>query len=480
MAIAKVQSVSGNGATLVLNGVAAGNALIYVSAYNRQPGTGVAETTPTDSNGTFAASSNDAAVQVTSISNFDIGASIFHEQNAAAGTHTVTPQANTIHNCSVTEFSGLLSSGMFDVAKSAKSIVGSQTSQVTGTTLTTAQANELEVIGLAILQSTGGNPIGLTDPVAGTTTLKLDQNTTTDIGDQQAFKVLSSVGTVSETFNWTTVDASTGSFGCIATFKGTLSTDIGPVNYAQRGGRGPSAGPSMRRMAPQKFPDTFPPAVSAQPFPTTGRIHPGMGGPAARRRIPQQYADTVSTPNVTVALTGASATFAAGTLGVTHTQALTGQAITSSAGTVKAALAKALTGSQATFSAGTLKANAAIALAGSRVTFSSGILKPATNVALLGSRATFTAGIVTPSTGVTVALTGSRATFSTGTTLSSTSVSLSGARGTFTAGTVAVTPTRHRGGLGDDSDTRRRERIRRDDEEIISLVASVVPLLDGD
>lgn len=221
MSIAKVQSVTGNGATLVLNGVVAGNALIYASAYYRITSTGVAEATPTDSNGTFIASSSDSpAVNASQ----DIGASIFHEENAAAGTHTVTPQANTIHNCSVTEFSGLLTSGILDAANHDTNIAGSQTSQGTGTTQTTVQADELEIIALAILQSMGGNPIGLTDPVAGTTTLKIDQNTVTDLGDQQSFKVLYSIGAKSETFNWTTTDSFTGSYGCIATF---LSKDAG-------------------------------------------------------------------------------------------------------------------------------------------------------------------------------------------------------------------------------------------------------------
>lgn len=215
MSAAKIQSVTGNGATLVLNGVTAGNALIYASAFSRAVSTGVAEATPTDSNGTFAASSSDSPIL---LAGQDLGAAIFHEENAAAGTHTVTPQANTIHNCSVTEFSGLLTSGILDAAEHDTNIAGNQTSQGTGTTQATTQADELEVIALAILQSTGDNPIGLTNPVAGTTTLKIDQNTATDLGDQQSFKITNSVGAKSETFNWTTTDPATASFGCIATF----------------------------------------------------------------------------------------------------------------------------------------------------------------------------------------------------------------------------------------------------------------------
>lgn len=234
MSIAKVQSVSGNGATLVLNGVVAANALIYASSYYRFVKTGTPEATPTDSNGTFSASSNDAPINNGTA---DIGASIFHEQNAASGTHTVTPEANTIHNCSLTEFSGLLTSGMFDVSKSASDSTLNHLSQGTGDTLNTAQSDELEIVALAVLQSSGGNPFGLTDPIVGTTTLKIDQNTATDIGDQHSFKVLYSAGSKSETFNWTTLDT-TSSFGCIATFLSpTTGSGIGSSNLASSAGR---------------------------------------------------------------------------------------------------------------------------------------------------------------------------------------------------------------------------------------------------
>ena len=57
MAITLVQSVTGNGATLVLNGVAAGNALFLIDSYFRSASSGVGEAVPTDSNGTFLAAS---------------------------------------------------------------------------------------------------------------------------------------------------------------------------------------------------------------------------------------------------------------------------------------------------------------------------------------------------------------------------------------------------------------------------------------
>ena len=215
--ITKIQSVTGSGATLALNGVASGNLLVYVSSYHRSSSTGVKETAPTDSNGTFSAASNDLPLVA---SGLDIGASIFFEANTAAGTHTVTPQANTIHNCTLTEYSGMLTAGTLDQNKSAQDGAASHLSQVTGTTGATSQAEELSVIALALLQSAGGNPVGLTDPVSTYTTLQIGQNTASNIGTEHSFEILSSVGAQSATFDWTTVDAVVcASMGCIATFK---------------------------------------------------------------------------------------------------------------------------------------------------------------------------------------------------------------------------------------------------------------------
>lgn len=235
MSIAKVQSVTGNGSTLILNGVVAGSALIYASAYFRSAGSALKEAAPTDSNGTFLAASNDVP---NDIGHQTSGASIFYEENAAAGTHTVTPEANTIHNCSLTEFSGMAVSGLFDVATSAVSVAGNQTSQDTGA-IVTAQADELEFIALTVWQNFGGNPIGITDPVPSTTTIKIGQNTNTDIGNLHAFEVLSVGGRKSETFNWMTTDALTASFGCIAAFNAAprLGESIDSSNLTSFPGR---------------------------------------------------------------------------------------------------------------------------------------------------------------------------------------------------------------------------------------------------
>src|SRR5215510_10792562 len=105
MAAVKVQSATGNGATVALTSVAAANLVTYISSYYRNSSTGNAEATPTDSSGTMTAASNDTPQTVGSE---DAGTSIFYQENVAAATHTLTPQTNTIHNVTVTEWSGVL------------------------------------------------------------------------------------------------------------------------------------------------------------------------------------------------------------------------------------------------------------------------------------------------------------------------------------------------------------------------------------
>src|SRR5258708_9129159 len=115
MTIAKVQSVTGAGATLVLNGVASGNMLSVQESYLRS-GSATVAGTRTDSNGTLAVASVDATF---SLSGSGTGAATWYEKNAASGTHTVTPDSGVSYNCTLTEWSGLDTGSPFDVAKSA-------------------------------------------------------------------------------------------------------------------------------------------------------------------------------------------------------------------------------------------------------------------------------------------------------------------------------------------------------------------------
>ena len=222
MALTKVQSVTGAGATLVLNGVAANNALTFQeSSFDNSSGTALA--TPTDSNGTFTIASADAGTQATGLGFALVG--IWYNQAAAAGTHTVTPQARNGYNGTLTEWSGLATSGMLDVAKSAGSGAGGQTSQATGTTSATAQADELVLICLSVGATPGAANIGLTDPVSTFTTLQVVNDDAGNIGTMHSWKETAATGTQSATFNWTDNSATETTMGCIATFKVAATAD---------------------------------------------------------------------------------------------------------------------------------------------------------------------------------------------------------------------------------------------------------------
>ena len=148
-------------------------------------------------------------------------------------------------------------------------------------------------------------------------------------------------------------------------------------------------------------------------------------------------AGTVS-PAVSVALSGTTATFSAGTLTPSTSKQLTGQTISSSAGTIGVSTDLALTGSSSTFTAGTISPELSVSMSGVSSTFSAGTLTPAIDVSLTGLSGTFTAGTMSTGNDVVVALSGSTATFSAGTLSPQSAVSLLGASSSFTAGTLSA------------------------------------------
>ena len=236
MAITQVsgQKVTGSGATIVLTGVTAGNTLILQTGYYRTNTTGVAETVPTDSTGdTWLVGRADIPQAFDSGPAHDLGASIFYLPNATAGTHTVTPEANTSHQQCLSEFSGLMTSASLDQSTSNKSNADTHTSLATGTTATTTQADELVVINHAIGARNGVSNITYTDPVSGFTTLYNQPNDATSVGVLQAYKVLATTGTQTATFNWVSGETFMGSQAVIATFKAAGAAANAPsVNEA--------------------------------------------------------------------------------------------------------------------------------------------------------------------------------------------------------------------------------------------------------
>ena len=146
-------------------------------------------------------------------------------------------------------------------------------------------------------------------------------------------------------------------------------------------------------------------------------LHPGRSpgyAPYSARFWQSPWGVVATNPNVTATLTGASATFTAGTVVPNNAVPLTGAKATFTPGTLAVSHTQALTGQKATFSPGTLGVTHTNPLTGQRATFSRGIVSSALSVPLAGSRATFGAGTVTPITGLFVALTGASATFAAG------------------------------------------------------------------
>jgi hypothetical protein len=156
---------------------------------------------------------------------------------------------------------------------------------------------------------------------------------------------------------------------------------------------------------------------------------PGISPDYQKLFTPRRFSSLANaSTDITVALTGQSATFAQGSLSPGLSVALTGQAATFAQGTLSSSLSVSLTGQAATFAAGSMTPNISVALGGNSATFSTGVLTATAGgnvtVALTGQSATFTQGSLSPT--ITAALTGQSGTFSAGSLSKSSSVGLTG------------------------------------------------------
>lgn len=124
------------------------------------------------------------------------------------------------------------------------------------------------------------------------------------------------------------------------------------------------------------------------------------------------------------------------------TVALSGQSVSFSAGTLTplTEYSFTLSGQSGTFSGGTLTPSndVELALSGQSASFASGTLSGLVeySIALSGSSASFSLGTLTPDTGVVIALSGQSSTFSVGTLYSNLEVPLIGISSTFSLGTI--------------------------------------------
>lgn len=217
-AIALAQScVTGTG-NLTLNGVAAGNTLVAFQSSFRGSAITTAIAVPTDTNGTFVGGISGVGGLFQASTGVAIQG-IFYEVNAASGTHTVTFEANGSNNKTLCEFSGMATADVLDVSANAKTDNSDITSQVTGTTGTTSQADELIVIAVALAATVGSTDVTFTNPVSGFTSLQVVPNDASDIATFHAYKIVSATGTQAATFNWTQHETSIGAHAAIAAFK---------------------------------------------------------------------------------------------------------------------------------------------------------------------------------------------------------------------------------------------------------------------
>lgn len=214
------------GASVTITGVTLGDTLIFNLGASGISTTQVAYTTPTDSSSdTWAAASTGAS---TGASNTDsVQPGIWWLRAAKAGTHTLSQSYGSAvwGNWSLVETTPM---GAVDqtVRNSGNTSV---TTGNTGTSGATTQAAEF-VVAVLSTNTTGAGlaSTGFSDPPAGYTSLKVQNDTTAHIGGEQAYKELAATGTQSATWTWTnTGNAAETSWGAaLATFSTVTSPSV--------------------------------------------------------------------------------------------------------------------------------------------------------------------------------------------------------------------------------------------------------------
>jgi hypothetical protein len=113
--------------------------------------------------------------------------------------------------------------------------------------------------------------------------------------NQATIEFKSGVAIASNAATFTAINATDNANTLMVMFKESVAAGATVSGPFFRAGRGPGAGPSMRRMQPQKFPtpalvDTVTPLPQIQALRSRG---PGMG-PRLRRMVPQRYPDGIA------------------------------------------------------------------------------------------------------------------------------------------------------------------------------------------
>lgn len=342
---------------------------------------------------------------------------IASKDSTAAGTTTVKAQssASTTIAMGIAEYSGIAASASLDKTVSANS---TGTAANSGNTATTTVANELvySAMGLA---GNGGTVVG-----SGSTTL-LDTVTNTGSGNI-SFAHGSQIVTVTGTYN--------GQY--------TLGTSqewaVAVATYAAASGGGAGA---TAWLTPIRGPGRSPgkPPVSARFYQppraltiTSTDVTSALTGQTATFTV-----GTI-TPTISYGLTEQTATFTEGTLSPTASYSITGQSASFIEGILTPAISYGLSAQTATFTEGVLSANLAAALTAQTATFAEGALTPSVDYFPSAQSATFSPGTI--ASGVNMGLAGQTATFSEGNVVPAIDYSFNGQMARFTEG-IIVGPT---------------------------------------
>lgn len=245
--MALIQSIPGvPPISLTLNGVTAGNFLVYRISYY-QPGSTTALVAPADTNGTFlgTGAAGVAGPAGVTVGGTDLmGTQIYFERNAAAGTHVVTQTINgsgpTAH-ASLEEHSGVdTSAAVFATTQTASSGGLSATqSRVSGTPAASAGAGDLVIANVAVAAGTGVANAGISNPPTGYTPVLVANDTAIDIATEFCYQAAAGGAAPNTLWAWT--DPSTvASQGGVAVFKaggGGAVANVG-MPWQQQGAMG--------------------------------------------------------------------------------------------------------------------------------------------------------------------------------------------------------------------------------------------------
>lgn len=281
------------------------------------------------------------------------------------------------------------------------------------------------VIACASMGAGTTNPVNITDPPTGGATWTsgvVNQNDSTNSGSEIAYRI-NAISTT-DSAAWTISTAAGPVAGAIASYKAAATASASIATFHP--GRGPGQAPQSARF--YQSPKAYN-VVASSPDVTlnlTGQTATFTQGAIARAVDYSLTGQTATftegalSASISYALTAQTGTFTEGSLARAIDYSLTGQTATFTEGTVTASVGGdvtlSLTGQTATFTEGSLSANLSYALTGQSATFSEGAIAQALSYAIAGQTATFSEGAITAQAGgdVTIQLSGLQAAFTIG------------------------------------------------------------------